>query len=82
MTKIATLLLASLLALIGCGTSVGVPAASPDDVQAAKATSLYYQGYALVGMGLTSVIDAEKVYAEQIEAGWTLIDQAAKLGDV
>lgn len=81
MTKIAILLLASLLALVGCGTSVGTPAVSSDGGQAAKAASLYYQGYALVGMGLTSVIDAEKAYAEQIEEGWRLIDQAAKLGD-
>lgn len=81
MTKIATLLLASLMALAGCGASVGAPTVSSDGGQAAKAASLYYQGYALVGMGLTSVIDAEKAYAEQIEEGWRLIDQAAKLGD-
>jgi len=67
--------------LLGCASVAKPSEGQVAQAQAAKAESLYYQGYALVALKLTAVPDATKAYAKEIEEGWMLVQQAAGMGN-
>lgn len=78
-------LIAWVLALSLCWGAGATQAASADkespSERAARAEALYYQGYELVGLKLSFQHQLTNRHDAAIERGWSIIDQAAALGN-